>query len=597
MHVGEDEGYSYIIVAEKPSVARSIARALKDKGVNAYITSVRGHVLNADFPEGYEWNNIDPSKLFSVREFRNIVSDERSYKKLEKVFKKTETLIIATDNDPEGELIGYEILSIYRTNRGNQAPYKRMRFNSTNPSELWRAWNSLEDSLRMNWVMKAMFRQHFDLVTGAAFTRLLTKETRKRQNVRLISWGSCQSPTLGFIVKREREIISFIAKPFWYIRIRFRTWDGEEFEAKSENMKDAEKAKVIWKSVEGQKNGSVLSYDEEEKTIQRPLPLDTDTLLKDLTKITGISADMLLSIAEELYAEGYCSYPRTETNRFRHDFNFREPIEALARSDLSRLLGDLDKMRIEPLNGRKDDGAHPPIYPIKPYTKDSSLKRTVWEYIARRFAANVLFDNARLMGSSAEISVGNAIVRASGTVIARKGFFTIFEYFMPKDTPIPKLSPGDTLGVIKSELKEEKTRPPPRLTESALLELMEKNGIGTDATRAEYPKIVVERGYVVKRGRSFYPTELGMRLIEALSSVDERLVTPDTRKFVEDFMEMLSRGAKTYNECLEQALKVYEELYRSCAANIKHISEALAGALRPTNYKRAKNYGFQSNST
>ncbi|MEM4546330.1 MAG: type IA DNA topoisomerase [Nitrososphaerota archaeon] len=586
-----DETYHYIVVAEKPSVARSIARLLKSKGINAYVTSVRGHVLNADFPEGYEWNSIDPSKLFSVREFRSIVSDERSYKELEKAFKKDGVLVVATDNDSEGELIGYEILSIYRATKGNQASYKRMRFNSTNPGELWRAWNNLEDSLNMNWVMKAMLRQHFDLVTGAAFTRLLTKETRKRRNVRLISWGSCQSPTLGFIVKREKEIISFTPEPFWYIRIKFRTKDGKEFEAKSENMKDAERAKAVWKSVEGQKTGHVISYDEERKTIRRPLPLDTDTLLKDLTKITGVSAATLLSVAEELYAEGYCSYPRTETNRFRYDFNFKEPIEALAQSDLSELLGDLEKIRIEPLNGRKDDSAHPPIYPIKPYPKDGSLKRTVWEYIARRFAANTLFNDAELAESSAEIGVGGAVVKASGAVIRRKGFFEIFEYFMPKDAPMPRLSPGDILEVVKSELKEDKTRPPPRLTESALLELMEKNGIGTDATRAEYPKIVMERGYAVRRGRSFYPTELGMKLVEALSSVDERLVTPDTRKFVEEFMEMVNKGTKTYDECLEQALKVYEELYKVCEAKIKDISEVLAGALKP------KNHNLQSNST
>lgn len=597
MRVHEGETQQYIVVAEKPSVARSIARLLKSKGIDAYVTSVRGHVLNTDFPEGYGWNSIDPSKLFSVREFRSIVSDERSYKELEKVFKKDGTLIIATDNDSEGELIGYEILSIYRASKGDQAPYKRMRFNSTNPGELWRAWNNLEDSLNMNWVMKAMLRQHFDLVTGAAFTRLLTKETRKRKNVRLISWGSCQSPTLGFIVKREKEIMSFKPEPFWYIRIRFRTEDGEEFEAKSENMKDFERAKALWKSVEGQKTGRVLSYDEERETIRRPLPLDTDTLLKDLTRITGISAATLLSVAEELYADGYCSYPRTETNRFRYDFDFREPIEALVNSDLSKLLGDLSKARIEPLNGRKDDGAHPPIYPIKPYPKDGSLRRDVWEYIARRFAANVLFCDAELSESVAEIIVGDAVVRATGSVITQEGFFRIFDYFMPNDVPIPKLSPGDVLEVVKSELKEGKTKPPPRLTEAALLELMEKNGIGTDATRAEYPKIVVDRGYAVKRGRSFYPTELGMRLVDALSSVDERLVTPDTRKFVEEFMEMVNKGAKTYDECLEQALKVYEELYRACEANIKRISEALAGALTLTKYKRAANYDFQSNST
>ena len=177
-----------VIVAEKPSVARRIRAALRSESI--LVSAVRGHILDSEFPRGFGWRECEPSKLFDVREFRDEVRDVRSIRELRKLFKQADTLVVATDNDSEGELIGAEILKIWREVKGD-APYKRMRFNSTDYQELKRAWRSLEDDLNWRWVMKALFRQRFDLITGAAFTRLLTLSARKRnRGVKLISWGN-----------------------------------------------------------------------------------------------------------------------------------------------------------------------------------------------------------------------------------------------------------------------------------------------------------------------------------------------------------------------------------------------------------------------
>jgi len=177
-----------VIIAEKPSVARRIREALKEEGIT--VTSVRGHILDSEFPDGYGWRECDPSNLLDVRKFKDEVRDARIIRELRKIFRQGGTLVIATDNDSEGELIGAEILKIWKQVNGD-APYKRMRFNSTDYKELRRAWHSLEDDLNWNWVMKALFRQRFDLITGAAFTRLLTLSARKlNRGIKLISWGT-----------------------------------------------------------------------------------------------------------------------------------------------------------------------------------------------------------------------------------------------------------------------------------------------------------------------------------------------------------------------------------------------------------------------
>ncbi|RJS91383.1 hypothetical protein CW705_03990 [Candidatus Bathyarchaeota archaeon] len=123
------------------------------------------------------------------------------------------------------------------------------------------------------------------------------------------------------------------------------------------------------------------------------------------------------------------------------------------------------------------------------------------------------------------------------------------------------LTLGEKLRIVSIRLHEGKTKPPNRLTEAELLKLMEENGIGTDATRATYPKLLIDRGYAVRERRVFKPTELGMKLIELLEDVDERLVTPETRRRIEELMEEIETGKIGYNEALEKAVSEYLPLY------------------------------------
>lgn len=567
-----------LVVAEKPSVARAIARTLKTRGIKVEVLGLRGHLLDAELPRGYEWNRVNPREIFGVRRFRSVVRDRESYGKLSRLLgDHVEELVIATDNDGEGELIGSEVLSLYRRFR-NSGRFSRMRFNSVSEVELWRAWNNREPDLNWRWVWKATYRRNFDLVTGAAFTRLLTMSARRRGLRGLISWGSCQTPTLNYLVVREEEILGFKPKPYWVVKIRVRSSSGEEFEASSGRFYEREEAGKAYEKALGERYAVVEAYEEAERAVSRPTPLRTDEMLRDLNRITGMSAASILRTAEELYSEGYISYPRTDTNRWPKGFDHRVPAQA------ARDAGILEEARAaeeaKPLQGRLDDHAHPPIYPIKPPRRDGSLRWRLWEYIARRYSANAFFDDALLLRQKASLRVGDLSLGSQGLRILEEGFYEVYPYFKPKPSPLPRLKTGERLEILEVRLVEERTKPPPRLTEAALLKLMERDGIGTDATRAEYPRILLQRGYAVKSRRTLKPTKLGMTLITQLRRIDERLVSPQTRRLVEENMRMIGEGLKSYEEAFEETIKIYSELYKRLEGKAAEIGAALSNSRR-----------------
>jgi len=584
------ERYRWVIVAEKPSVGRRIERL---RIPSALVLSVRGHILGVDFPEGYDWRDVPPSKLFDVKDLRLVIRDKKTYHSLKRAFleNKEATLVIATDNDPEGELIGWEIAYIYQQAvKGNAKPFYRMRFNSTDYAELRRAWDNKELGLDMRWVEKAAFRRDFDLITGAAFTRLLTLSTRKAgARVRVLSWGSCQAPTLYFVVQREKEILNFKPEKFWRIAALLETEDGEKFWAFSNKFKVKERAEKEYGSIEGEKTAIVDRYEEYSERISKPLPTRTDELLRDASRFFGIPASKTLAIAENLYGQGYISYPRTDTNIYRRGFDFVKCAEAAARG-----LG-LDPMRFRspnPRQGKRDDGAHTPIYPLRPYRGEGNARR-IWEHVARRFLANAFYEDAEKVKQVAIILIKEIVLHASGSRISKQGFFEILPYMKPSEKPLPKMISGQKLRVVKIELREEETKPPPRLTEPELLKILERWNIGTDATRATYPDLITSRGYTLRRRKTFHPTPLGFRLIEILAKIDETLVSPGTRKKVEKMMAKIERGEIDMEAAKNSMLSLYKELFSRLEEKIDEVAQSLANTIgyeKKPLMKRAKRW-------
>ncbi|MEM4590216.1 MAG: type IA DNA topoisomerase [Nitrososphaerota archaeon] len=570
-----DQLRRYVVVAEKKSVAEALLRVLRRLGANALITSVSGHLMDCDLMERFsKWRLEDIPEMFSPQNVRLVTSDERSYRRIRNLLAENGdgVLVVATDNDHEGELIGFEILRVYREVRGDGAEYRRMRFNSLEYDEIVHAWQNLEPDLNWGWVHKAQLRRVFDLLTGAAFTRLLTLSARRGgSGAGVISWGPVQSPCLKFIVEREKLIREFKPRKYWYVSCVLRYGD-REFTAKTPELWDRASALRIYESISSSDTGRVASYVEERVSVARPLPARTDDSLRELVRITGQSSIKLMRVMEHLYQSGTLSYPRTETNRYPPGFDFLKRLRALSSSGIFNQ--ELMEVSPRPRNGRLSDGAHPPIYPTAVY-RWAGIERVVWEYFARRFIANAFLDDARIVQQRSTIHIAGFELFASGRYFEKRGFYEVFHYFAPKEDPIPKMGVGDMIGVAHVKLVEQQTQPPPRLSESELLKIMETNGLGTDATRPLYPALLLERGYIVRWQRRLKPTRLGEVLVETLSSVDERLVTPETRRTVEDYMGRVEKGEMQLDTALLSALNVYRPLLEKCLAETDKIGELL----------------------
>ena len=147
------------------------------------------------------------------------------------------------------------------------------------------------------------------------------------------------------------------------------------------------------------------------------------------------------------------SYPRTETNRYRHGFDYSQPLKAACKGLGVNVEGDP-----KPRQGRLDDGAHTPIYPIRPFM-GGGIARRLWEYVARRFLANAFYPDARRVERGAEIRIGELTLRSHGAQIIKTGFYEIYPYFRPKDDLIPSLRVGERLRIVSIRLHEGKTEP------------------------------------------------------------------------------------------------------------------------------------------
>ncbi|MBS7604928.1 MAG: DNA topoisomerase [Candidatus Bathyarchaeia archaeon] len=571
-----------LVITEKPSVAKNIRLAIKPPPPTL---ALRGHILELDFPEQYSrWRSVDPRELFNAP-VKWTIRDQDTYKELVKAVKKAGILVLATDNDPEGELIAYESILVAKDSLGSMPKYCRMRFNTVTLSDLRHAWENLEPDLKWNWVWKALFRHKFDLITGAAYTRLLTLSKKLGNGDSIISWGSCQMPTLWFVYQREMEIRNFKPEKYYVLSVVLNV-HGVKVKVSSEPIKDSNKSREAYALAKTAKYALVMDFQLIDEIEQKPLPTDTDSMLQDLSKITGLSAAKIMSLAESLYGDGYISYPRTETNMWLTT-NHRSILSMLSSTPLGKYI---NMMNYSPRDGKKNDGAHPPIYPTA-YYPWSDDKGKVWEYIARRYIANVVGKNAILKKWRLRVDINGLKLGAAGRYFVDEGFYQIFPYFKPKDTLwIPQLHIGEKLPIVEVKLEEKKTKPPPRLTESELLSLLEKHFIGTDATRADYPQIIVERGYAEKKRKSFYLSDLGEALVNLLKDVDERLVTPDTRRYVEQLMGEVELGRISEEDALKKALKIYENLFDKVSLKLKTMRDSVNTGIKntPNSMKKSK---------
>lgn len=477
--------------------------------------------------------------------------------------------MIWTDCDREGENIGSEIVEVCRQVRP-QIEVKRAKFSSIIASQLHHACRTAgELDWKQAYAVDA--RAELDLRIGAAFTRYQTMQLQARfpaADLKMISYGSCQFPTLGFVVEQYLKVHRFVPETFWSINVS-HTADGEtvKFNWKRNHLFDHRLCLVLYEMCIDQPTARVKTVSQQPTKKYKPLPLTTVELQKAGTRLLHIDSKQVMDIAEKLYQSGWISYPRTETDQFDKKMDLHGLIIKQTTDEAwgQYAQGLLDGGFRAPRMGPNNDGAHPPIHPTMHTSTLAGNDKRVYDYIVQRFLA-CCSEDAKGFLTKVDIEIAGEFFGTSGLVVLERNYLEIFTYDKWEGSTIPQFTQGDTFIPTSTMMEQGKTSPPKYLTETDLITLMNQNGIGTDATIAEHINTVQQRGYVFKQGsRPEYllPSTLGIGLVEGYDKIglDKSLSKPFLRRQMESKLLEICQGSTTKAEVVYEQIELYRMMY------------------------------------
>lgn len=583
-----------LIVSEKDNTAKRISSILSNgkakqekldgisvykfniDGSSAVAIGLKGHIVKIDYPSKYRnWQDVNPAELITAPLVK-VVSQKKIARSLKKVAQDADEVIIATDFDREGELIGVEALDkIYEVKK--DLPVKRARFSSLTEEEIKHSFANLENIYK-SLAEAGETRQDIDLIWGATLTRFLSLAS-SRLGKSFLSVGRVQSPTLALIVNREKERQAFVSTPYWQIKLRLSS-NGDEFiaEHKTDRFLDKIKAKDIVDKIKSSETKEAIVADKSKtvREIKPPAPFNTTAFFSAASSV-GINPAAAMSIAESLYIKGIISYPRVDNTVYPATMNHLEIIERFKKSsefgNLATKIISQDK--ITPTRGKKQATDHPPIHPTDIISKDKLGAREwkIYELVTRRYFAT-LAPSAVQETVKANIECEKEPFISKGTVVLQEGWMEHYPYTRRKDEELPSMSKGQKLNVLECIFDEKETQPPTRYGQGRLIEEMEKLGLGTKATRHSIIQNLYERGYIF--GDPIEPTETGIAVTNSLQTHAETITTPKMTAELEEDMTAIAeekqdkeKVVSKSREMLAKIMKILEEKKEQVATDIR----------------------------
>ncbi len=584
-----------LIISEKSHAARRIALILSDntqksrsvagnqvltwqKGDDEYfVLGLRGHIIELDYPEKYnDWASVPPKDLvYAKPEKRVDPTAKKIMNALKDIGSGSDEIIVATDYDREGELIGAEALEEAKVDR----VIRRARFSALTKGEIDRAFAELSE-LDYKLAAAAETRQLIDLAWGAALTRFISL-TSGQLGKDFLSVGRVQSPTLALIVDREREIESFMPTPYWLVDAELKK-DERNFKATHKHGKFLDKAEAsqAYSRAKPCKEGSVSSVNETENSEYPPIPFSTTIFLMESNKL-GLSASQAMKIAEDLYQDGYISYPRTDNTVYPPSLSLKMILERLKKSEFSTEAEELlAQESIRPSRGKKSTTDHPPIHPVEAARK-ADLKGNHWsvyELVTRRFLATVA-PACKSKTTKIDLDIGGEAFEAEGYNILYPGWRKYYPYYRAQEITLPQLAVGDKTAVLAVHSTEKKTTPPDRYSQGTLIKKMEELGLGTKSTRHETIQKLLDRSFL-KGARALEPTESGVAVITALEQFANDITSVKMTSHLESDMDMIANGELEQADVVEESQAMLEDIMDVLEKHKKEIGEHIRKALR-----------------
>lgn len=631
-----------LIVTEKNDAAGQIARLLSDSGKpkadKVYDTPVyrfrrggedcvtiglRGHILQPDFPPELKFNDeegwfgvtaegevlpadvpdglarppydtkrkpylkdgidIKGWKIASLpylvwAPIEKTPAEKGIIRSLKNLAKKADSVVIGTDFDREGELIGSDALRQIRE-VAPDVPVSRARYSAFTKAEIDHAFNNLVE-LDQDLADAGESRQYIDLIWGAVLTRYLTTARFSGfGNTR--SAGRVQTPTLALVVERERERMAFKPEDYWVISGEASHGEEEPFKVSHTTARfwDKDAADAAYANVAGAKEARVTAVERKSRTQRPPAPFNT-TSLQAAAAAEGISPARTMRLAESLYMDGLISYPRVDNTVYPSSLDLKDCVRTISKvpqyAPTCKAL--LSQPKITATRGKQETTDHPPIYPTGAADPEK-LQPAAWKLynlIARRFLAT-LMGPATIEGTKVTFDVNGEPFQASGNVLANPGFRSIYPYGLKKDDQLPELHEGDVCDVEKMDLLAKQTEPPARYSQGKLIQEMEKRGLGTKSTRASIIDTLYQRKYL--KNDPCEPSQLGMAIIDALNTYAPRITTPEMTSELEDDMTKVAEGTDTQTQVVTHSRALLAGMMDGLIEHTEDLSEAIADAV------------------
>jgi len=573
-----------LVIVESPTKMRSIQGYLGD---GYEVLSSVGHIRDLadkkDIPaadkQAYGKYSIDIDNGFDPY---YVVSDRKTktVAELKRALKNADELLLATDEDREGEAIAWHLLETLKP----KVPVKRMVFHEITKDAIQAAVGNTRE-LDHDLVDAQETRRILDRLYGWDVSPVLWYKVKTG-----ISAGRVQSAATRLIVDRERERMAFTSAEYWDVdaaaaatgtsfKIRLVRVDGGQL-ARGTDFDDDGKLKkavvildeaaatALAQAVDAVGTGSVTKVEAKPGTRSPYAPFTTSTMQQEAGRKLSMGAKQAMGVAQRLYEKGYITYMRTDSTSLS-----TQAVQA-ARSQAVALYGDAAvplKPRVYKSKSKNAQEAHEAIRPSgdnfrTPSSLSSELDRDeqrLYDLIWKRTVASQMSD-AKYETTTVTIAVDadgkKAEFTASGTVYTFKGFLEAYEEGRDEkrgdadaaeNQSLPAVAVGDQLAVSDAEAKGHRTTPKPRYTEASLVKVLEEKGIGRPSTFASIPETILDRGYAVKRGQALVPTWLAFSVVRLLEEHFADLVDYDFTAALEDDLDTIARGEQNRVEWLK----------------------------------------------
>src|SRR5467141_1337000 len=538
-----------LVLAEKLSAARRLAQILSEGKTetvraevfiyfqfsravdNVIIFPPRGHVVEIDYPaEAHDWKETDLDLLIDMEPIRQ-ESPPSLHDTLRRLADETDEVVLATDYDREGELIGVEALETLRSRRQDLP-----------------AWR-------------------------AVLTRFLTLECASDRQI--LSAGRVQTPTLGLVAEREREREDFVPRPFWNVHLVCGTPPFEATAVGGPFWDPGAANAVVALSSLGGETATVERITRSEHREPPPAPFNTTSLLAKASR-EGISASRAMLAAQDLYVHGEISYPRTDNTVYPPPLPVPQILGRLHESAYGpyaeRLLA---QPSLEPSRGPIQTTDHPPVHPTAaPAKRRDSVRSRMYDLVARRFLATLSPASVTAV-TEVRLTVGDSAFLATGRKILDPGWREI----LPEPetmTELPSLSEGEVVPIQEIRVVEDRTKSPPLHSQGSLLLAMQRLELGTKSTRHEILDLLFRRQFVT--GRSMRTTAAGRALVDALAIYGPDIASPEMTRHLEERMTAIAEGQATLEDVVTESRRALHAVVAELRAHRTSLSRWIRDA-------------------